>query len=129
MQGSDVSEQGSGLTPLCQLPLPVFAYREQGAVAGEGTAVQIGEIVSAAEVWKEISRPPYFVGYHGAYTQHAHRLIFAPGSASRKDRERGNEHRHGCSTDAMTLPIRKGSVKNVQAQLDTGKPMNGSFAL
>ena len=37
VQGSDISEQGSGLTALPQVPVPVFAYREQGAVAGEGT--------------------------------------------------------------------------------------------
>jgi hypothetical protein len=79
VQGSDISEQGSGLTALPQVPVPVFAYREQGAVAGEGTALKIGDTVSAADVWKEISRPPYFVAYHGAYTQHAHRLVFGVG--------------------------------------------------
>jgi hypothetical protein len=79
VQGSDISEQGSGLTALPLIPIPVFAYRELGAVAGEGTALQIGNTVSVAEVWKEISKPPYFVGYRGAYTQNAHRVTFAPG--------------------------------------------------
>ena len=84
VQGSEISEQGSGLTPLPYLPFPVLAYREQGAVAGEGTALQIGATVSPAEVWKEISQPPYFIAYHGAYTINAHRLAFAAGRASWK---------------------------------------------
>ena len=58
VQGSDISEQGSGLTPLPTAPMPVFAYREQAAVAGEGTALQIGDTVSTADVWQEISQPP-----------------------------------------------------------------------
>ncbi|NYF80228.1 hypothetical protein [Granulicella arctica] len=82
VQGSDISEQGSGLTALPQVPVPVFAYREQAAVAGEGTALQIGDIVSIADVWKEISKPPYFVAYHGAYTLSAHRLMFGAGKES-----------------------------------------------
>lgn len=82
VQGSDISEQGSGLTALPLIPIPVLAYREQGAVAGEGTALQIGNTISIAEVWKEISKPPYFVGYRGAYTQSAHRITFAPGRES-----------------------------------------------
>ena len=82
VQGSDISEQGSGLTPLPNARIPIFAYREQGAVAGEGTALQIGGVVSAAEVWKEISQPPQFIAYHGALTQSAHTLAFLPGSES-----------------------------------------------
>jgi len=61
------------------MPLPMIVYREQGAVAGEGTALQLGSTVSAAEVWKEMSQPPYFIAYHGAYTEHAQRLIFQAG--------------------------------------------------
>ena len=80
VQGSDISQQGSGLNPFPGAKFPIFAYREQGAVAGEGTALQIGNIVSNASVWKEISRPPYFIGYHGAETVSAHTLIFVPGS-------------------------------------------------
>lgn len=82
VQGSDITEQGSGLTPLPNAKVPIFAYREQGAVAGEGTALQIGGTVSAAEVWKEISQPPHFIAYHGALTQSAHTLAFIPGSES-----------------------------------------------
>ncbi len=84
VQGSEISAQGAGLTPLPQAPLPIFAYREQGAVAGEGTAVKIGDAVSTAEVWKEISHPPYFVGYRGAVTSGAHLLIFAKGTEAWK---------------------------------------------
>lgn len=82
VQGSDISEQGSGLTPLPDAAIPVFVYREQGAVAGEGTALQIGETVSTADVWKEISHPPQFVAYRGAVTKSAHSLIFVPGKES-----------------------------------------------
>lgn len=84
VQGSDISAQGAGLTPLPQAPIPIFAYREAGAVAGEGTAVKIGDAVSTAEVWKEISHPPYFVGYRGAVTSGAHMAVFGKGSESWK---------------------------------------------
>jgi hypothetical protein len=79
VQGSDISEQGAGLTPLPQMPIPIFAYRERAAVAGEGTALQIGDKVSAAEVWTEISKPPYFVAYRGAISLNAHTTVFSPG--------------------------------------------------
>ena len=79
VQGSDISEQGSGLTPLPDASIPILIYREQGGVAGEGTALQIGGVVSTADVWKEISHPPQFVAYRGAVTKNAHSLIFVPG--------------------------------------------------
>ncbi len=79
VQGSDISEQGSGLNPFPGTSIPIFAYREQGAVAGEGTALQVGDVVSTAAVWTEISHPPYFIGYHGAETQSSHTLVFVPG--------------------------------------------------
>lgn len=82
VQGSDISEQGSGLSPLPDVKVPVFAYREQAAVAGEGTALQIGDAVSTASVWTEISHPPYFVAYRGADSENTHRLVFLPGSES-----------------------------------------------
>ncbi len=80
VQGSDLSEQGSGLNPLPDTPIPIFAYREQGALAGEGTALQIGATVSTAAVWSEYAHPPYFVPYRGAVTESAHLLVFPPGS-------------------------------------------------
>ncbi|MGI4854591.1 MAG: hypothetical protein ACRYF4_11170 [Janthinobacterium lividum] len=84
VQGSDISAQGSGVTPLPQAPVPVFAYREEGAVAGEGTAIKIGDAVSIAPVWTEISKPPYFVGYRGAITNSAHMLVLMKGAESWK---------------------------------------------
>ena len=80
VQGSDVSEQGSGLSPLPDSKIPIFAYRERAAVAGEGTALQIGDTVSTATVWTEISQPPYFVAYHGARSEDVHTLVFMPGA-------------------------------------------------
>lgn len=82
VQGFDISEQGSGLNPLPDVTIPIFAYREQGALAGEGTALQIGTTVSTAAVWTEYSHPPYFVPYRGAITESAHLLVFTPGSQS-----------------------------------------------
>lgn len=79
VQGSEVSEQGSGLNPFPHSKIPIFAYRELGAVAGEGTALQIGSTVSTAAVWTENSHPPYFVAYRGAMTESAHVLVFSPG--------------------------------------------------
>ena len=82
IQGSDVSEQGSGLNPLPESKIPVFVYREQAAVAGEGTALQVGDTVSTASVWSEISQPPYFVAYRGALSESEHMLVFLPGRQS-----------------------------------------------
>ncbi|HEX4156491.1 MAG TPA: hypothetical protein VHY48_12845 [Acidobacteriaceae bacterium] len=77
--GSDISEQGSGLNPFPDAKIPIFAYREQGGLAGEGTALQVGDTVSTASVWTEYSHPPYFIPYRGAETEGAHVLIFIPG--------------------------------------------------
>ena len=79
VQGSDISEQGSGLNPFPASKIPIFAYRELGSLAGEGTALQIGDTVSTAAVWTEYSHPPYFVPYRGAETESAHLLLFTPG--------------------------------------------------
>lgn len=84
VQGSDMSEQGSGLTAMPGSRIPIFAYRELGALAGEGTALQIGNTASPAEVWQEYAHPPYFIPYHGAETASAHTLVFAPGTETWK---------------------------------------------
>ena len=78
VQGSDMSEQGSGLSEMPGTKVPIFAYRELGALAGEGTALQVGNIASPAEVWQEYAHPPYFIPYHGAETEGAHTLVFLP---------------------------------------------------
>ena len=80
VQGSDISTQGSGLQPIPGAPIPIFAYRELGAIAGEGTALKVGGAVATAEVWTEISKPPYFVAYRGAVTSSAHTVVFYKGS-------------------------------------------------
>jgi hypothetical protein len=59
--------------------MPVLAYREEAALAGEGTALQIGDTVSQVGVWNEMSQPPSFIAYHGAYAKSSQRLVFVPG--------------------------------------------------
>ena len=81
--GTDVTEQGSGLSPV-PAPIPILMYREQGGLAAEGTALQIGGVTSAADVWKEIAQPPYFVPYRGALSTGVHILAFAPGDVAWK---------------------------------------------
>jgi hypothetical protein len=76
VQGSDISERGGGISPAGTTP-PVLMYRERSAVAGEGSALKIGNKVSVADVWTEISQPPYFVAYHGAMTQNVDFAVFA----------------------------------------------------
>jgi hypothetical protein len=75
--GTDVTEQGSGVTPVAAA-VPVLIYREQGGLAGQGTAVQIGGVTSTAEVWKELAQPPYFLPYRGALSTGVHIVSFTP---------------------------------------------------
>ncbi len=81
--GSDVTEQGSGLSPT-GARIPILMYRELGGLAGAGTALQIGSVTSTADVWKEIAQPPYFVPYRGALSTGLHVLTFAPGAVAWK---------------------------------------------
>jgi hypothetical protein len=76
IQGSDISERGGGSSPAGIEP-PVLMYRERSAVAAEGTALKIGNTVSAADVWTEISQPPFFVAYHGAVSENVDIAVFA----------------------------------------------------
>ena len=76
IQGSDISERGGGSSPAGLAP-PVLMYRERSAVAGEGSALKIGNAVSVADVWTEISQPPYFVAYHGAISENVDIAVFA----------------------------------------------------
>ena len=75
VQGSDISERGGGSSPAGIEP-PVLVYRTRSAVAGEGTAIKIGNTVSTADVWTEISQPPYFVAYHGALSEDVEIAVF-----------------------------------------------------
>lgn len=70
---SEVSERGGGLAPGRRKGLS-FIYRKLGTAAGEGASVQVGEAVINAAPWPQISAPPYFVAYRGAYSTNS---IFA----------------------------------------------------
>jgi hypothetical protein len=91
------SERGSGLTPQETGRGWLLIYRDLGSAAGEGTAVQIGGKVSEAEPWTEISAPPYFVAYRGAYAEGQNIGIFMPGrqnwrvTAAPKELKEGEE--------------------------------------
>ena len=81
---TEMSDQGSGLSPI-DVPIPVLLYREQGALAGEGTALKIGSVTSTAEVWKEYAHPPQFVPYRGAVSIGVHILTMTPVTSSWTD--------------------------------------------
>jgi hypothetical protein len=76
IQGSDMSERGGGISPAGVEP-PVLMYRARSAVAAEGTALKIGNTVSTADMWTEISQPPYFIAYHGARSETVDIAVFA----------------------------------------------------
>ena len=99
--GTDVSEQGSGLSPV-PAPIPVLMYREQGGLAGQGTALQIGGVTSTADVWKEIAQPPYFVPYRGALSTGVHILTFAPVDTAWKSTSDSLTDAHGRSLALAT---------------------------
>ncbi|MGB7137675.1 MAG: hypothetical protein WBD46_20470 [Acidobacteriaceae bacterium] len=82
--GTDVTEQGAGVSPVAAGPASILIDREQGGLAGQGTALRIGSVTSTADVWTEIARPPYFVPYRGALSVDVHVLTFAPASADWK---------------------------------------------
>lgn len=82
--GTDVTEQGAGVSPFAAGPISVLVDREQGGLAGQGTALEMGKVTSTADLWKEIAQPPYFVPYRGAFSVDVHVLTFAPSSASWK---------------------------------------------
>lgn len=63
------SEKGTGLTPMGAASGLRLLYRNVGTNAGEGTAVQIGDKVSEAEPWPEVSAPPYFISYRGSFAE------------------------------------------------------------
>ncbi|WP_263408116.1 hypothetical protein [Terriglobus tenax] len=97
IQGSDILQQGGGLNAMPELKIPVFAYREESAVAGEGSAIVVGDKTSMAEMWKEISKPPYFVAWHGALTHAATTAVLAAGSESFRVAEAPSELKPGAA--------------------------------
>ncbi len=98
--GTDVTEQGAGASAIAAGPASLLMDREQGGLAGQGTALQIGNVTSTADVWKEIAQPPYFVPYRGALSMDVHVLTFAPVEARWK-------------SDGAVLTDEKGEVLNV----------------
>ena len=59
--------EGSGLAPMPAAAGLMLQYRDLGTVAGSGSVVEIGDRLSYAEPWREISSPPYFMPYRGYY--------------------------------------------------------------
>ncbi len=90
-----VSERGAGLTPAAGGTGLMLIYRESGTAAGEGTAAQIGAKVSEAEPWPEISAPPYFVAYRGAYSDGIGIGSLLPGKESWRMTEPPKELKEG----------------------------------
>lgn len=74
---TDMSDQGSGVSVI-PAAIPILSYRTQAGLADQGTALKVGNTTSAADVWKEIAQPPYFVPYHGAFSVGVHVLSFVP---------------------------------------------------
>ena len=122
VQGTDVSEQGSGLTPI-DAPFPVLLYREQGALAAEGTALKVGNVTSAADVWKELAQPPYFVPYHGALTVGAHILSIVPVSS------RWTDAQPAALTDGATWKLTSALGTSLTAHADAVKGPGVSVSL
>jgi hypothetical protein len=119
--GTDVSEQGSGLSPV-PAPIPVLMYREQGGLAGQGTALQVGGVTSTADVWKEIAQPPYFVPYRGALSIGVHILTFAPVDTAWKSTADSLTDAHGRS---LALATNAG----VTTMTDKGLAISATYAL
>lgn len=112
--GTDVTEQGAGLSPYAG-PADVIIYREQGGLAGQGTALRIGNVTSTADVWKELAQPPYFVPYRGAMSIDAHVLAFAPGTTTWK-----SEGASLTSGEGKTLAVTKNDDAVVMADQALG---------
>ena len=116
------SERGAGLTPLAAAPGLRLEYRDLGTAAGAGSAVQIGDKVSEAAAWPEISSPPYFVAYRGSISLGRHigalplgkeswRVISAPvelreGAEWKLVNERGRER-------ALKITARQGDLLTI----------------
>jgi hypothetical protein len=79
--GTDITGQGSGLSPV-SAPIAILAYREQGGLADQGTALRVAGTTSTVDVWKELAHPPFFVPYRGAFSTGIQVLSFVPESDS-----------------------------------------------
>jgi hypothetical protein len=103
--GTDISDQGSGLSPVPAL-IPILLYREQGGLADQGTALKVGSATSAADVWKELAHPPFFVPYRGVFSTGIQALSFVPESATWRSGAQGLTH----SSDASPSIARDGNT-------------------
>jgi hypothetical protein len=77
---STPSPLGAGLTPQPETPGLRLLYRNLGTCAGEGAAIQIGDHLSEADPWPEISSPPYFVAFRGVLADGMDSGALVPGS-------------------------------------------------
>jgi hypothetical protein len=73
-----VTERGSGLDVIRANGLRLV-NRSKGATAGSGSAVKLGDRLSEAQVWKQVSAPPFFTAYHGALSVGEQATEFATG--------------------------------------------------
>jgi hypothetical protein len=81
--GTDVTAMGSGVMAL-PTATPFLVYRSLGGLAGQGTALQVGNVTSVAAEYTELAHPPYFVPYRGALSRGIQALSFVPGATSWK---------------------------------------------
>lgn len=78
--GTEVTERGRGVSP-ANPGYPALVYRNEGGLAGGGTALKVGDKTSVAELWQEIAQQPYFVPYHGTISTGVQVLNFLDGPA------------------------------------------------
>jgi hypothetical protein len=112
LQGSDFSDAGQGLSPRAGTPGLRLEYRENGAVAGDGSLVQVGASASRAEVWNEHSTPPYFIAYHGAHSHGVDIIDIQPGDQ--------NWNAKGSESDGWTISSVSGQAGVLKLKEKTG---------
>jgi hypothetical protein len=112
LQGSDFSDAGQGLSPRASTPGLRLEYRENGAVAGDGSLVQVGASTNRAEVWNEHSTPPYFIAYHGAHTRGLDIIDIQPGDQ--------NWNAKGSESDGWTISSLSGQAGTLKLKEKNG---------
>ena len=63
------SDRGAGARIQAVKAGLLVSYNELGTVAAPSALVQVGDKSYEVEQWDEISKPPYFVGFHGTYSE------------------------------------------------------------
>jgi len=112
------SERGAGLTPLVAAPGLRLEYRDLGTAAGAGSAVQIGDTVSEAAAWPEISSPPYFVAYRGSISLGRHLGALPIGKESWRTTSAPAEPREGAEWKLVNERGRERTLKITARQGD-----------